>query len=286
MALSCGKLKEAISHMPDARDASSSVALVSSGILPRTAVIEALPLQLLGRVGEAANLAEERLRRARESGHLFSLAMALELAAALCLIRRQLETALSHAHGAIVLSEENGFAQRRAMAQSIHGAALTELGQLDRGVAELQQGIAVIEARGGPFRQLWIAYIARCYSMMGRTDEAVSMLDEALAHVERSGEKFWQAEMLRLKGEVLLVRDDAAASAAEHCFRAALDVARAQDARWWELRTSVSLARLLRDTNRRDEARAILAEIYNWFTEGFELSDLKEARALLDELNA
>jgi len=80
-----------------------------------------------------------------------------------------------------VLSEENGFAQWRAIAQSVHGIALTELGQLDRAVAELQESIAVMEARGRPFRQAPIAHLARCYSMMNRTDEAVSMLDEALA---------------------------------------------------------------------------------------------------------
>jgi tetratricopeptide (TPR) repeat protein len=285
LAWTCGKLKEAISHMQQAREASSSVALASSGVLPRTAVSEAVCLQLLGRVSEAANLAEEELRRARESGHLFSLAAALINAAMLCLLRRQPEAALSHADEAMVLSEENGFTQWRALAQSVHGAALTESGQLDRGVAELQESIAVQEARGGPLRQAPIAYLARCYSMMGRTDEAVSMLDEALAHGERSGAKVWQAETLRLKGEVLLVHRPTATASAEACFRAALDVARTQDARWWELRTSVSLARLLRDTNRRDEARTMLADIYGWFTEGFDLPDLKDAKALIDELD-
>jgi tetratricopeptide (TPR) repeat protein len=285
LATGCGNLKEAISHVQHSRGASRSIALASSGMLPETGVsIEALPLQLLGRVSEAANLAEERLRRARESGHLFSLGLVLIMAARLYLIRRQPEAALSHAHGAMALSEVNGFAGWRALAQSVHGAALTELGQLDRGVAELQESITASEARGGPFRQAWIAYLARCYSMMGRSDEAVRMLDEALAHVERSGEKFWQADMLRLKGEVLLVHRRTATASAEACFRAALDVARVQEARWWELRTSVSLARLLRDTARRDEARTLLNEIYNWFTEGFELPDLKEAKALLDEL--
>jgi predicted ATPase len=186
----------------------------------------------------------------------------------------------------MVLSEENGFAGWRALAQSVHGAALTELGQLDRGVAELQESIAASEARGGPFQQAWIAYLARCYSMMGRTDEAVRMLNEALAHVERSGEKFWQAEMRRLNGEVLLVHRRTATASAEACFRAALEVARAQEAKWWELRASASLARLLRDTDRRDEARTMLAEIFSWFTEGFDLPDLKDAKALLDELSA
>jgi predicted ATPase len=287
LANGCGNLKEAISHMQSALGGSSrAVALALSGMLPQTGFsIESLALQLLGRVGEAANLVEERLRHARESGHLLSLGLVLIMAARLYLIRRQWEAALSHAHGAMVLSEENGFAQWHVLAQSVHGAALAESGQLGRGVAELQESIAASQARGGVFRQFWIGYLARCYSMMGLTDEAVSMLDEALAHVERTGEKFWQAEMLRFKGEVLLVHHAAAIADAEACFRAALEVARAQEAKWWELRSSVSLARLLLDTNRRDEARTMLAEIYNWFTEGFELPDLKEAKALLDELN-
>jgi predicted ATPase len=112
------------------------------------------------------------------------------------------------------------------------------------------------------------------------------MLTEALAHIARTGEKVDHAEILRLKGDVLLMRDAGVTQEAEACFRAALEVARAQVAKWWELRTSVSLARLLRDTHRHDEARTMLAEIYNWFTEGFELPDLKEARELLEELSA
>jgi predicted ATPase len=112
------------------------------------------------------------------------------------------------------------------------------------------------------------------------------MLSDALAQLDRTGERGFAAEMLRLKGEVLLMCRGAAKDEAEHCFRAALEIARAQQAKWWELRSSVSLARLLLDTNRRGEARSILAEIYNGFTEGFDLPDLKEAKALLDGLSA
>jgi len=109
-------------------------------------------------------------------------------------------------------------------------------------------------------------------------------MNEALQHIERTGQKGEHAEMLRLKGEMLLMHDAGATTEAEHYFRTALGVARAQEAKWWELRTSVSLARLLHDTIRRDEARTMLSEIYNWFTEGFDLPDLKDAKALLDEL--
>jgi predicted ATPase len=92
-----------------------------------------------------------------------------------------------------------------------------------------------------------------------------------------------QAEMLRLKGAILLMGGEPNVKA-EQCFRAALEVARAQEAKWWELRTTVSLARLLRDTGRRDEARTSLAAIYNWFTEGFGTADLIDAKSLLEEL--
>jgi hypothetical protein len=93
-----------------------------------------------------------------------------------------------------------------------------------------------------------------------------------------------RAEMLRLRGGVLLMRGASYAVEAEHCFRQALEVAHAQETKWWELRVTLSLALLLRDTGRRDEARTMLGEIYNWFTEGFDLPDLKEAKSLLDEL--
>jgi predicted ATPase len=111
------------------------------------------------------------------------------------------------------------------------------------------------------------------------------MLNGALAQIEHSGEKIDQAEMLRLKGELLLMRDGAATAAAEGSFHAAIKVARVQEAKSWELRATVSLARPLAKQGRRAEARATLAEIYGWFTEGFDTADLKDAKALLDELS-
>ena len=129
------------------------------------------------------------------------------------------------------------------------------------------------------------ALLAQAYAGVGKFEKALTMLDESLTRIQRTGEKRDQAEILRFKGEALLMRDTGEIAAAEKCFRQALELARAQDVKWWELRTSVSLARLLRDTNRRDEARTLLGEIYNWFNEGFDLPDLKEAKALLDELS-
>ena len=127
--------------------------------------------------------------------------------------------------------------------------------------------------------------LAESYARVGRIEEGLALLNESLPHIERTGAKLELAEILRVKGEVLLMRDSSTTDDAEACFCTALEVARAQEAKWWELRTSVSLARLLRDTNRNNEARTMLSGIYNWFTEGFELPDLKEAKELLQRLN-
>ena len=137
---------------------------------------------------------------------------------------------------------------------------------------------------GVPGKQFALAMLAQGYQRLGRHDQALAIFDQGLAHVERSGEMLDTAEILRLKGELLLVRDGLP-DEAERCFRTAIELAREQKARWWELRSTVSLARLLAKQGRRDEARAMLADIYNWFTEGFDTGDLIDAKALLDELS-
>jgi predicted ATPase len=150
----------------------------------------------------------------------------------------------------------------------------------------MEIGIAGCKRLGNvPRLQYLIALHAEATARIGRVEDALTILNETLTHVQQTGEQVDYAEMLRLRGEMLLMRDRSGMAEAENCFRAALDVARAQEAKWWELRTTVSLARLLRASSRGDEARLLLMEIYNWFTEGFDLPDLKEAKALLDELS-
>jgi predicted ATPase len=233
-------------------------------------------------------VAEEGLRHSRESRHLFSLGYSLVIAGAqLSLERCQPDIACVHCEEAIALSEENGFAEWLPWGRFIHGWALSELGQVSEGVAEMDAGIAGFQRLGGvPRLQYLIAIRAEAIARLGRTEEALTIVNQTLAHIGRTGDNAEHAEMLRLKGEVLLMDDRSATAEAEQCFREALEVAHAQDAKWWELRTAVSLARLLRDTNRPDEAHHFLAGIYNWFTEGFDLPDLKDAKALLDELSA
>ena len=129
-----------------------------------------------------------------------------------------------------------------------------------------------------------LAFVASALGRMGRFDEALRTVKESFPFIERSGQRYYEAEMHRLKGELLLAQDSSNAAHTQLSFRTAIEIARKQHAKSWELRATTSLARLLRETNRRDEARTMLAEIYNWFTEGFETADLKDAKALLQEL--
>jgi adenylate cyclase len=196
--------------------------------------------------------------------------------------RREPERAQALSAEVILLSAENGFPDWLTLGHLIHGSAWFELGQLLRGVAELEEAIADCRRIGGyPRQQYYISLVAHTYARMGQSEKGLSMLDEALTEIERTGEKVDQAEILRLKGETLLIQDPGTSDQAEVCFRAALGVARAQEAKWWELRSAVSLARLLRASGRGDEARLLLTEIYTWFTEGFDTADLKDAKALL-----
>jgi DNA-binding winged helix-turn-helix (wHTH) protein/tetratricopeptide (TPR) repeat protein len=292
LAFFCGNLRQALAHLDNAQRHASEAKLNDKvshffGIRYKSlfASARALPLQLRGRPDEALKSAEQGLRDARDSRHLFSLSCVLAAPASILrCCRREPEIALVQAEEAIALSQQNGFSEWLNWGQFTHGWALAELGQPAQGIAEMEAGVAGLKGRE-PFEQYRVALIAQTYARTGRTDQALTMLNEALAHIERTGGRVDHAEILRLKGEVLLMHDRSATVEAEHCFRLALEVARAQEAKWWELRTAVSLARLLRDTNRGDEARTMLDEIYTWFTDGFDTADLKDAKALLNELN-
>ena len=138
-------------------------------------------------------------------------------------------------------------------------------------------------------RTFFLAYLAEGYGLAGRVDEGLAVLAEAMALVESTGVCIYEAELNRLKGELTLKRPEAGSNSevqeeAETYFRQALKVARLQSAKSWELRATMSLAQLLAKQGHRDEARTMLAEIYNWFTEGFDSADLKDAKGLLDEL--
>ena len=157
----------------------------------------------------------------------------------------------------------------------------------DAGITRMRRNLAEFKADGAGVRVAqYLAMTAAALGKSGKPREALREIEESMAVIERSGERFYEAEVHRLKGELLLVQDASNEAQAEQCFRAAIEISRKQHAKSWELRATTSLAQLLVKQGKRDEARTQLAEIYNWFTEGFDTADLKDAKALLDELSA
>ncbi len=155
--------------------------------------------------------------------------------------------------------------------------------QSESALDELQESVAAISELGLQ-RPYFTTLLARAYLRAGRIDQGLEVLDRAQQSIDARGERWWEAETRRLRGELLMSRSAASADA-QACFEQALDIARDQNAKSLELRAAMSLARLWRDQGKVAEANALLAPIYEWFTEGFDTADLKEAKALLDELS-
>jgi predicted ATPase len=184
------------------------------------------------------------------------------------------------------LATDHGLSAWAAHAAVLHGWAVGQGGAVETGIAELRQGLTTTEAMGvQQHTPGFLGLLAGLHLGTKNFGEALQALDEALARVDRLEERWFEADLLRLKGEALLkVRPDQSAEA-EACFHQALTVARDQGARLWELRAATSLARLWCDQRRRAEAHDLLAPVYGWFTEGFDTADLEDARALLDQLS-
>jgi class 3 adenylate cyclase/tetratricopeptide (TPR) repeat protein len=182
----------------------------------------------------------------------------------------------------VAVITEQGFPHWRAMETICRGWVKVKNGNVAEGLLLLRSGLAA--SRGiGAWRPHNIALLAAACEIAGQIDEALSLTDEALQIVERTGERWLEAELNRHKGQLLLQQGNT--EAAEELYRKALSIAAEQEAKLWELRAAVSLARLRRDQGRHAEARDLLAPVYGWFTEGFDTPDLKQAKALLDELN-
>jgi class 3 adenylate cyclase/tetratricopeptide (TPR) repeat protein len=227
----------------------------------------------LGKPDEALRLSNEALSRAHQLKHSYTLGLVMQQAASVRLSRREPEAVRELAEALVALAEQHGFRELLARGRALRGWAMTKLGQTEQGVTELKAADV--------FHRMLVPEV---YVRTGRADLALTMLDEQLASVERSGARVQEPELYRRKGEATLGCDPSAAAEAEACFRKAIEIAKAQSAKWWELRATTSLARLLGNQGKRDEARAMLAEIYNWFTEGFDTADLKDAKVLLDAL--
>ncbi len=224
------------------------------------------------------------LEVAQRSSNPFILAVASWGAAQYNLVRGDGAAAQKHAQEAMALIEAFGFQSLSPLMTTVNGGALIAQGRYEEGIAGMRRGISAYRASGATPHAWMLSFLASGLGKVGRPQEGLQVVEEGFASVAKTGEQIASPPLHRVKGELLLAQNPADIGEAERCFRTAIEIARRQSARIAELRATVSLARLLNEQGRRDEARAMLAEIYGWFTEGFDTADLKEAKALLDEL--
>jgi predicted ATPase len=222
---------------------------------------------------------------ARQIGYPFSLDFALNWAAMFHQFRREMRAAQERAEAAISLTQEQGFPFGMAFGAMLRGWALVQQGQTQEGIEQITQGLMTYRATGPELlRPYFLALLAEAHGTTGEPEAGLTVLAEALALVDTTGERVWEPELYRLKGELLLHQSLDNQAEAESCFYHAIHIAQSQQVKSWELRAATSLARLWQQQGKRQEAYELLAPVYGWFTEGFDTADLQEAKALLDAL--
>jgi predicted ATPase len=242
-------------------------------------------LCMLGYPDQAVHRSQEAMTMAHALAHPFVLVDTLFVSALIQRYRREWQTVQAHAEAMLALATEHRFARHIALGTLFRGMALAAQGQSAEGLAQMQQGLAAVQATGSAVGMPGhLVQLVEAYGQVGQVDKGMHLLTEALAMVGTTGERHYEAELHRLHGELLLRQTVTEAQAAEAYFQRALDVARRQQAKWWELRAAMSLTRLWQRQGKRAEARELLAEIYSWFTEGFDTADHQEAKALLEAL--
>jgi class 3 adenylate cyclase/predicted ATPase len=244
----------------------------------------------LGYPAQALQHVEEALGVAHGLAHPFSLCFALIFASMIHRFRREVAQAQAYAEEVKALATEHEFPHWRQYGEMLHGWTLAQQGRTAEGIAEIQQGLDGQRAIGTEVgRTLFLTFLVDAYEQAGQPDEGSRALTEALDSAEKRGEGFCEAELYRLKGELILQAHgqslETRGKEAEGCFQQALEVARRQQAKSWELRAATSLARRWQHQGKTAEARELLAPVYNWFTEGFDTADLKDAKSLLAELS-
>jgi predicted ATPase len=245
----------------------------------------ALTLWLLGYPEQARQRGHEALTLVHELTHPHSLAVALDQSAWLHQFRREGQAVQEQAEAIMTLSTAQGFASWLASGTIRHGWTLAERGQREEGIAQIHQGLAALHAMHSQrARTHYLAMLAETYGRGRQAKEGLSVLAEALTVAHKNGEEYYEAELYRLRGTLLLQQALPDAAQAEACFQQALAIARRQQAKSWELRAATSLSRLWQQQGKHAEARELLAPVYGWFTEGFDTADLQDAKALLDEL--
>jgi class 3 adenylate cyclase/predicted ATPase len=242
-------------------------------------------LWLLGYPEQALARLHEALALAHALAHPYSLAFARCWVAYVSQFRRDVPAVHEHAEAAVALATEQGFPLWVAWGTSLRGWALAMQGQGEAGLAQVRQGIAAFRATGAALNVPYLCtLLADVCDHLGHPADGLQVLAEAHTLVEQNDERWWEAEVSRLRGVLLLRQMGPQQAEAEAWLQRALDVARRQQAKALELRAAMSLSRLWQQQGKQDEARALLGPIYGWFTEGFDTADLQEAKALLEEL--
>jgi DNA-binding NtrC family response regulator/predicted ATPase len=243
-------------------------------------------LWLSGYPDQALKQNAKALTLAHQLPHPHTLAHALGFAASFYQFRRETQAVNEHVEAVMALSREQEFAQWLAWGAMLRGWVLVEQGQGAEGMTHMRQGLDAFDNIGAALgRPYWLALLAEAWGRVGQAEEGLRTLAEALDAIHTSGERRWEAEIYRLKGQLLLAPAAAHDDEADACFQKALDVARGQQAKSLELRVAVSLSRLWRRQGKQVEARQLLGTVYGWFTEGFATADLQEAQVLLAELS-
>jgi predicted ATPase len=248
-------------------------------------ILAASTLWLLGYPAQGRVQLDAAVTLAQQMAHPFSLGFALSTAAMFHQCHREARAAQEHAEAAISLTTEQGFSYWKAHSSILRGWALAYQGEAKEGIEQIHHGLTIYPATGAELLQpYFLTLLAEAHGTIGELETGLTVLTEALTVVDKTGARFYEPELYRLKGELLLQQASANQAEAETCFHHALEIARNQQAKSFELRTATSLARLWQYQGKRQEAHDLLAPVYHWFTEGCDTADLQEAKALLDAL--
>jgi predicted ATPase len=250
-------------------------------------MLAAPSLWLLGYPDQAVGSIQAALTLAQQLAHPLSLTLALYWAAVVHHLRREAPQTQARAEAAMAIATDQELSASLARVTPLRGWALATSGHEEEGITQIRQGLAASQAMEVmEDRPYHLALLAEAFPLVGQTAEGLEALTEALATLARSMTRWWETELYRLRGELLLQQTVAQLEEAEVCFQQALVVAGRQQAKSLELRAAMSLARLWQRQDKQVEAHELLAPVYGWFTEGFDTADLQEAKALLEKLGA
>jgi predicted ATPase len=248
--------------------------------------LAAQTLWLLGYPEQALVCRNEALALAHALSHPYSLAFVRVWAAMVSQFRRDVSAVHEQAEATVTLSTEQGFTLWAAWGTSLRGWTLAIQGQDEDGVAQVRQGIAVWRATGAALGvPYFCTLLAEVSTHLGHTEDGLQALTEAHTLMEQQEERWWEAEIHRLRGVVLLKQPGTSQAEAEAWLQRALETARRQEAKSLELRATMSLAKLWQSQGKPQEAYGLLAPVYDWFTEGFDTADLQEAKRVLGDLS-